>query len=151
MSEVITKILSENWIMLAQTGGIIGAFLVAYRQSRIMVKSNRLQAWAQIISSHRDLWKSWLDNPKLARILEKDVSFNNQPITAVEERFVVMVINNLAFAYFASVEGLVPISKEDELDTKMFFNLPIPKKVWENTKQFRTKRFVEYVENIMKS
>lgn len=140
-----------DWIEVAQTIGIITAIMISVWQIRVMIKHNKLQIQQQMILSHRDYWKLMYQYPELARITEKNINLDEKPLTIFEERYVHMLINHLTFVISASKEKSYEILEGDKLDIKTFFELPIPKKVWNESKKYHSKDFVKKFEDIINS
>ena len=99
---------------------------------------------------HQNLWGEAQGRPDLKRILSKEVHVLTEPVTIEENEFLQRVI-----LYFETGWRLEKIMDRGELkilalDAGEFFSLPLPRAVWEKTKQFRNPRFVRFVEKAMK-
>jgi hypothetical protein len=86
---------------------------------------------------------------KLARIEDKDVALDSKAVSFEEELFVTMPISHLSIVFrvwrlgeFVKLEGL-------KKDVREFFELPIPKAVWEKSKTFQDGKFVAFVERCL--
>ncbi len=80
--------------------------------------------------------------------MAEDVDLSNPP-TIAEREFLNLIIlhfqNGWRVARTTDAEEL----KTLEIDAGAFFALPLPQAVWENTKRFRNRRFVRFVERGM--
>lgn len=87
-----------------------------------------------------------MDNQKLARVRNPAVNLTKQPVTDAELMFVTLVIAHANSVYYAMSDALVVKYEGLRGDIAEFFTLPIPKSVWEKTKQFQNDEFVAFVE-----
>lgn len=89
-------------------------------------------------------------NPELKRVLNPNANLAKQPVNDDEEMFVNMVIQHINSVYYALSDQLVV--KYDGLreDVSEFLALPIPKMVWERSKEFQNEEFVKFVESGVK-
>ena len=87
------------------------------------------------------------ERPELARILERRVDLQADPISDAEENFVNLVILHLNASHYAFTQGL--FKKPDGLgeDVRSFFSCPIPAAVWQKTRRFRDRKFAKFVED----
>ena len=66
-----------------------------------------------------------------------------------EEEFLNLVMAHFLTSWrIAKVGGIITL-KELAADVQEFFNLPLPRAVWEKTKAFRNQRFVKFVEHAL--
>ena len=73
------------------------------------------------------------------------------PVTNVEEEFL-----NLVFVHFNTgwqLAGTGAFVSRDELarDVRSFFSLPLPARVWEQTRHARDSRFCDFIERCLKT
>ena len=147
--EIFTAWLKDNWFPLVQGIGIIGGLLstaVAVRQS---TKARRVSDWLALSEHHRELWNEVQRRPELGRIFQGEVDLLAHPISVVEERFLNEVILQFHTGWqFAREGGLL---RMDELarDARWFFELPIPRSVWKQTRFTRDERFVRFIEDVL--
>ena len=144
--ESIVAWAAENWFDSLQSFGIIGSLLLAAwtvaDDHRSRVVENRLQ----ITKYHRELWSQLSDNPKLGRVLDASADLEIKPLTVEEERFVTMAILHLNAHFYAASKGLLAKPEGLKSDIASFFSLPIPRKVWGETKHLRDAKFAHFVE-----
>jgi hypothetical protein len=89
-----------------------------------------------------------LNNPALARILDENPDLDKQPITPLERYFVILIANHMSAVYDAYLEGLHRIY---EADIASFWELPIPREVWEKIKPYQSPKFVAFVEKLIEN
>ena len=91
-----------------------------------------------------------IDKPNLLRVLSADAKLDIKPVTLEERIFVNLIILHLT-AVMAAISGRVheqPAGQDEDL--REFFSLPIPNKVWNDSKRFREPEVVAYVESLLK-
>lgn len=142
----MTRWVVENWFNLLSAVGIIGGLLFTAFSLRSEAKTRRVANLLTITTNHREVWKEWLRDPHLARVLDTKADLAKHPVTREEELFVNLVILHLSSVYYAlhdelmiKLEGLRP-------DVSEFLSLPIPSFVWAKTRQFQNDDFVAFVE-----
>jgi len=138
---------SQNWFNLFSSIGIIGSLWVAVFSLRSGTKTQKVGNLLTITGSHREIWKEFLNNPKLERVCDALADTVKQPVNGAEEVFVNMVIHHVNSVYYAMSDQLVINYEELRRDISEFVSLPIPKTVWEKTKQFQNEDFVNFVES----
>jgi len=141
--------LATNWFTLLQTVGIVAGFLFTGISLLIDSKVRRASNLISLTKNHRDIWSQFYRQPELTRILETSVDLKAEPISAMEERFVKLLILHLNSAYTVLQDGFVSKPENLSKDIQSFFSLPIPRKVWEKHKHFHDRRFVIFVETRM--
>ena len=142
---------------LIQSVGIIGGLMTASialfanaaasnRDAKAKERDNILT----LSEHHRNLWWGEISkNQKLLRIFQTDVDVLKEPATLLEEVYL-----NETFAQYltgwriAKAEGLTTLN-ELAIDVKWFFSLPLPRVVWEKSKKYRNRRFVQFVKEAL--
>jgi hypothetical protein len=125
------------------------AFLgMGYQLSlRSETKTRRIANLLTITANHREIWKEFLNNPKLARVRDVAADIVKQPVTDEERLFVIMVILHISSAYYAMKDGLVVKLEGLRGDVAQILARPVPNAVWEKIKQFQNDDFVAFVES----
>jgi len=141
----------DNWFSLVQGTGIVGSLLFTAVSLRIGTKARKVSDILTLSREHRELWREVRYRPELARVSRKEVDLIATPITNEEEAFL-----NLVFVHFNTGWMLASAGSLLSLDTlaadvAAFFRLPIPRSVWEETKAFRDRGFVLFVETTLAS
>lgn len=101
------------------------------------------------ILSHRELWLYYMDSPELQNILSNNngKSTNDLPdpenLTEKQYRFLVLFLNHM--------ETMLPSWKKYERDWIGLFKNPCLRKVYENTKLYRDKKFCKLIDGIIDS
>jgi len=132
-------------------GFIISAFgllLNAYATFK-NISSRKLSNYQEIVKSHRDIWKITIDksnSSEYSRILKKTVNINSAPITDQEKRFVQFLIFHMTSAYYFSKHSDMIQIEKLRYDFCEFISLPIPNKIWSDTKKFYNKDFVIFID-----
>ena len=130
--------MEANWFSVVQTIGIFIGFWITAKTFQF---GNLLTMCAQ----HDELWARVQDDPRLSRVLAKDADLSEPP-TLVEREFL-----NSAIIHFQNGWRVAKASDREELkllalDAHEFFSLPLPRTVWEKTKKFRIRKFVQFVD-----
>jgi hypothetical protein len=131
---------------LIQTVGILGSLWVAIGVGLREAKAKEIENLLTISDQHRELWSQVESRPDLHRIFQTTVDIAHDPPSLVEAEFL-----NLAFVHYetgwkiAKIGGITTLKDLAE-DARGFFALPLPRAVWEKTKEFRNKKFVRFVE-----
>ena len=73
-----------------------------------------------------------------------------QGVTDTERVFVTMVILHVNSVYYAMSDQLVVEYEGLRRDIAQFLSKPIPKAVWEKTKQFQNDDFIKFIESALK-
>ena len=139
----------NNWSVIVQTGGIVGALLLVSITLLLDARARRIGNLIQLTHQHRELWERMYTRPQLARILDPDANTVKLPITADEELFVIFVILHLSNTYYAMRAGFYPKPHGLRKDIQLFFSLPIPRSVWEKVKELQDEPFVRFVESCL--
>jgi len=142
--------LAEHWLDLVQTIGIIGGLVFTAFALRRDEKARTITNTIAINEQYSRIWHDFYEHPELARILQKNVDLNQQPISNDEALFVKtlflhldVVRRTMEAGIFVKIQGL-------QKDIQEFFTLPIPKAVWEKIKPFQDGDFVTFIESALK-
>lgn len=139
----------ERWVDLLQSTGIIWSIVYSAWSGRRDLVSRWVENRFLATRHHRELWQELSDHPELRRVEKRNVDLARDPIQLEEERFVNMVILHLNASYFAMRNGFLPVPEGLDADICSFLALPIPREVWERTRDLRDRRFVEFVEGAL--
>lgn len=138
--------LKTEWFSLIQTVGVIGGLIFTGATVRRDARAREAENLLAFAERHRSLWSEIAGRPELHRIIEKNADLSINPITAAEyvALNVVIVHYELGWRMARSADraDLKPLSK----DVQNFFALPLPRNVWNATKDCHSQRFVEFVE-----
>ena len=139
--------ISQNLSETLQNIGIVSGFWFTVYSIRKDAVERRIGNALTITQHHHSMWKELYDRESLARILEKDVPLDAEPITHQEHLFVTSLILHLDIArrateanMFINLEGLPK-------DIEAFFSLPIPNAVWKKLRPLQDEDFVRFVES----
>lgn len=139
--------ISEHWFDLFQTTGIVASFLVAAHATWKDERARRIGNSIAINDQYRKIWKDVYEHPDLARVL--DVEADNKDVSLGEELFVTTLIGHLSTVYRAWKQGEFVKLEGLQKDVRAFFTLPIPKAIWEQSKQFQDAKFAAFVEKCL--
>lgn len=141
--------LFSSILSIAQTIGIIGTLyfvIIQYGNDR---KERQYNTIKDIISEHREIWSKLYDDPTLSRIEDSKVDLITKPVSDSENRFMSMVINHMNLMFEASELKLYQFSDGDKRDIKELLLLPIPKKVWDEFKNYQKKEFAVFIDSLL--
>jgi len=98
---------------------------------------------------HRSLWGEAQQRKDLKRIFSRETVVVEQSISPAENLFIRRVI-----LHFETGWRLERIMNQGDLemlsqDACELFSLPLPRAVWEKTKDFRNRQFVRFVEKAL--
>lgn len=131
---------------LLQAIGIItslGFATAAYRRDDA---SRKVANLLTLTKSHREIWSEIYQRPELSRVLCRSVDLRAFPITQAEAIFVTFLLHHLGAAFRAMQEGMFTTRQALDRDIRWFLNLPIPRTVWELSREFLEPDFVRFVE-----
>jgi hypothetical protein len=123
------------------------AFLFTAVSLHSETKTRRIANLLTITANYRDVWKEFLHQPKLARVLDPSVDLESQPVTPEEKLFVTMVISHTNSVHEAIQDELLAKQEGLRRDVKMFFSLPIPNAVWTSVKLLQNQDFAAFIES----
>ncbi len=147
---IMSVFLQTHWFDLVQTIFIVAGFAIATVSLRNDTKGRRIEHLMEIIKGHREVWMSIINKPELARVFEKELNLQLNPITPEEDRIVRLSIMHLYSAYEASKHWLKDSLPGIGKDIEDYFSCPIPIKVWRDVKELQNKDFVAFVESNLK-
>jgi hypothetical protein len=137
---------SQNWFNLFSAIGISAGLWFTAFSLRSETTTRRVANLLTITANHREIWKEFLNNPKLARVRDAAADTAKQPVTDAERVFVNLVIQHINSVYYAMSDQLVVKYEGLRRDIAQFFSLPIPKSVWERMKVFQNDALVRFIE-----
>lgn len=137
---------SQNWFNLFSVIGIIAGLWFTAFSLRSETKTRRIANLLTITANHREIWKEFLNNPKLARVRDAAADTAKQPVTDAERVFVTLVILHINSVYYAMSDQLVVKYEGLRRDIAQFFSLPIPQAVWDRMKVFQNDALVRFIE-----
>jgi len=143
--------LDGNWFNAIETVGIIGSLWLTAAAASRDAKAKEIENLLSLSEHHRELWNTVPQRKDLARIFQSDADALLIPVTAEETEFLNLVIVHFQTGWWIAKAGGITTLKELKADARSFFALPLPRAVWEKTKQFRNQRFVSFVERAMNS
>jgi hypothetical protein len=136
----------QNWFNLFSAIGIVAGLWFTAFSLRSETKTRRVANLLSITANHREIWKEFLNNPKLARVRDAAANTAKQPVTDAERVFVNLVIQHINSVYYAMSDQLVVKYEGLRRDIAQFFSLPIPQAVWERMKVFQNDALVRFIE-----
>ena len=137
---------SQNWFNLFSVIGIIAGLWFTAFSLRSETKTRRVANLLTITANHREIWKEFLNNQKLARVRDAAADMAKQPVTDAERVFVTLVILHINSVYYAMSDQLVVKYEGLRRDIAQFFSLPIPQAVWDRMKVFQNDALVRFIE-----
>jgi len=142
--------LAENWFDLFSSLGIIGGLWFTAVSLRSETKTRRIANLLIITANYREVWKEFFRSPELARVIDPSADVAKQPVTSAEDFFVHLIISNTNSVYETLKDELVTKQEGLRQDVRLFFSLPIPKAVWNNTKLLQNQDFAAFIESSLK-
>jgi hypothetical protein len=139
----------ENWFNLIQTVGIVGSLLLAMAAAKREAKTREIENLLTISDHHRELWSGARQQAELERIFREDDQSLNLPVTVAEAEFLNLVMAHYLTSWRISNIGGIITLKELAADLRDFLSLPLPRAVWEKTKESRNRKFVRFVERAL--
>jgi hypothetical protein len=138
--------LAANGMELLQAVGIVAGLGFTTAAFLKDDASRRISNLLTIIKSHRDIWSEVYNRPELSRVLKRTADLQRHPVTDEEARFVTFLLHHLGTSYRALREGMFSTRQALDRDIRWFLNLPIPRQVWEESREFLEADFVDFVE-----
>lgn len=137
--------LQNNWAAAIGAFGIIGSLLFTAASFREDSKNRLVTNLIAIDDRHRKLWTEARQRHDLMRVFQKQADLAAQPMSVAEAEFL-----DSAILHFETGWRIERILNRGELkllarDAGDFFSLPLPRAVWENTKRYRNREFVRFV------
>ena len=143
-------LLQNHWFELIQTVAIVAGLLYTARSFSLDTRSRKAEFVFRVSKAHREIWESVIDDPELARVLEKHPDLSAQPITRAEERLVLLVIHHLSAVHEAISLDLYPTWPGIDEDVRQFFSLPIPSALLPQYLPAQRQEFRSYLTRILK-
>lgn len=140
-----------NWFNVIQTAGIIGGLWLTMAAANRDAKAKEIENLLSLSEHHRELWKEIPQRKDLARIFQAEADTLLAPPTVAEKEFLNLVFVHFQTGWRVAKAGGITTLKEMKADVRDFFSLPLPRAVWEQTKNFRNSSFVCFVETALRS
>lgn len=142
---------NTNWFNLVQTLGIVGGLWMTATAAHRDAKSREVQNLLALNDQHRELWAGVFENPALSRVFQANANARENPATVAEREFLNLVLVHYQTGWTVAKAGALITLAEIEADIREFFSLPLPRVVWENTKNLRNREFVRFVDRALKA
>jgi len=139
--------MTVHWFDLLQTVVIVGGLLFTAYATLRDERAHKVGNLIAVTGQHREIWSVLYEDPRLSRVLKKDVDLEKEAITEQEALFVKLLILHLGTVYRAMKERMFVQLEGLQNDIREFFSLPIPKEIWRRYQQFQDKDFAEFVSN----
>lgn len=143
--------LQENWFNLTQTFGIVASALLAAAAFSRETRARRLGYLLSLAEQHREVWSEAHRRPELARIFKSEVDLVADPISTVEQEFLNIVIVHFHTGWLFAKDTRFLDDTALTADARTFFSLPLPRAVWDNTRDARDPKFVRLMEKAFAS
>ena len=91
---------ANNAVNLLSTFGIVGSFFITARSFRSEAKTRRIANLLAITANHREVWKVFVNDKSLARVLATSADTSKQPVTEAEKAFVTLAITHISSVYY---------------------------------------------------
>lgn len=134
---------------IIQTVGIIGSLWMGIAAAHREAKAREIENLLTISEHHRELWERASERADLQRALRSDADAVEKPLTVKEEEFLNMVVVHYETGWKLAKSGGITTLGELARDVHGFFSLPLPRAVWEKTKEFRNPKFAKFVDRAM--
>jgi len=134
---------NANWFSFAQTAGIIASLNIA-------AATLRQQSLLTLTEQHGKLWEEASVRPELARVLRWDVDFTTPPSDA-ETNYLNRVIVHYLTGWGLAKDGTAFTPAALAKDARGFFSRPLPRAVWDATKECRDERFVKFIDRALEA
>lgn len=138
--------LSSEWFALIQSVGIVASLLLSALAFARDAKAREVENLLTLANFHRELWSGVSQRPELERIFREGADVVSKPTTVAEQEFLNLVMVHFQTGWRLANGGNILTLKELATDVRGFFSLPLPRAVWDKTKQFRNQKFVRFVE-----
>ena len=140
-----------NGFDILQTMSILTGFFTAAYTIRTNTRERKIGNLFALTTAHREIWSRLHEQKELSRVLSPSVNLRSEPVTLEEELFVHTLILHVRTAFKARELGMQFDDDAVAADIRQFFNRPIPHTVWERSKVFQDREFVEFVERCIES
>jgi hypothetical protein len=138
-----------NWFSVIQTAGIMGSLWLAMSAARQEAKAKEIDNLLTIAEHHCELWGDVHKKRELDRIFQTTCDGLAPGLTVAEEEFINLAIVHYLTGWRIAKSGGLTSLKELGADVRGFFSLPLPRAVWEKTKNYRNRHFVKFVGNAL--
>jgi hypothetical protein len=135
---------TTNWFSLVQTMGIMAALMFTAVAARQNAKEKEIKNILALEQQHRALWEDARKRGDLKRVFDETAKLDT-PNTIAENTFLNMALVHFQTGWQMSLAGSVHSPETQAADIRGFFSLPLPRAVWEKTKQFKNPKFVGFV------
>ena len=125
--------------------------LMATVTLRREARARRMGDYLTVVTHHRELWSEAHRRPDLARLFQTEVDLVGAPVTVAEEEYLNLVIDHFYTGWVLVNDGIVLKAKVLAADTRAFFSLPVPRRVWDETKPQRDPAFARFVEKSLRA
>lgn len=132
-----------------ETFGLIAGLFFTAASFRADSKERKIANLMSLADAHRELWLQLTEKPELVRLLQKDLNLKKHPVSIIEQRFVHLLITQLAVSFTAMKAGVLPDMQGLRKDVRVFFSLPIPREVWRWSSEFQDPSFVTFVQECL--
>jgi hypothetical protein len=139
----------QHWLDLLQSIGIVGGLALTAISLRSDTKVQRVSNLLNITKQHREIWTRLYEHPELKRVISPAADLAEKPLTDEERLFIEFVVLHLNAAQEAIKQGMFVAPENLRKDVRRFFSLPLPKAVWELTKDFQDRDLVRFVEQCL--
>lgn len=137
------------WVFVIQSAGVIGSLIFTAIAIARDARERKIANLLTMAANHREVWDQLGSREDLKRVLETKLDLIAEPPTTAESEFLRSAIAHFLTGWRVVNAGGVIKVKEFAADVRGFFSLPLPRAVWDKTKQFRNQRFVEFVEKAL--
>jgi hypothetical protein len=140
-----------HWFDILQTTSILSGFFTAAYTMRTNTRERKIGNLFALTAAHREIWSRLHEQKELARVLAPILDLRVDPISLEEELFVHILILHVRTAFKAREFGMQFDDDAVAADIRQFFTRPIPHAVWERSKVFQDRQFVEFVDQCIYS
>jgi hypothetical protein len=112
-------------------------------------RMHKMDAIVDLIQQQHTIWLRFFDAPSLKRILEAKLDLSKNPVTEDETIFTSFIILHLTTVFIAVRRGMIPPPAKLDADLKSFFALPIPRVVWQQTKDRHDADTMSYLDALV--
>ena len=141
--------LKDNWFSFLQSVGIFSSLVFTAITVRQNTKDRVAKDLLTLAEQHRDLWGDLNRRSELQRIREREVDLVSKPITSSETEFLNLAIVHFNTGWLMAKCSTVPTLRALTADVRGFFSLPLPKAIWQETREMRDPKFVKFVEKCL--
>ena len=135
-----------RWFDILQTASILASAFTAAYTIRTNTRERKIGNLFALTTAHREIWSRLHEQKELARVLSPSVNLGSEPVALDEELFVHVLILHVRTAFKARELGMQFDDDAVAADIRQFFNRPIPYAVWERSKVFQDREFVDFVD-----